>query len=204
MDSKLYRDHRTASDVRLKKGTTRRRSRRHVPSAPRWELGAFSQLKASVNMYFRKTSNQQYARTHTCRTNTIAYHKNVHKGREVGENGQRQTLVPKGDRATDFDDMQSENEQTRRTNRKITIFPLAVKASSRQCCLVPASWGEEAETNGGRQARPNGAWSWGHPRKTHHTKDATHELGLDTFSRRSWEDPLAWRFGTRRRMPGGG
>ena len=118
---------------------------------------------------------------------------NVHKGREVGENGQWQTLVPKGDRATDFDDVQSENAQTRRTNRKITIFPLAVKASSRQCCLVPASWGEEAETNGGRQGRPNGAWSWGHPRKTHHTKDATHELGLGTFFRRSWEDPPAWR-----------
>ena len=42
MDRKLYREHGTASDVRLKKGTTRRRSHRHVPSAPRWELGAFS------------------------------------------------------------------------------------------------------------------------------------------------------------------
>ena len=156
-----------------------------------------------MNMYFKK-SNQQYARNHTCRPNKIAYHKNVHKCREVGENGQRQTLVPEGDHATDFDDVQSENAQTRRTNRKITIFPLAVKASSRQCCLVPASWGEEAETNGGRQARPNGAWSWRHPRKTHHTKDATHELGLGTFLRHSWENPPAWRCGTRRRMPGGG
>ena len=45
-------------------------------------------------MYFRKTSNQQYARTHTCRPNAIAYNKNVHKGREVGESPTRLDCGP--------------------------------------------------------------------------------------------------------------
>ena len=43
----------------VSKITTRRRSHRHLPSAPRWELGAFSHFKAAVNMYFRKTSDQR-------------------------------------------------------------------------------------------------------------------------------------------------
>ena len=46
----------TASDVRRQKRTTRRRRHRHLPSAPRWELGAFPYFKASVKTNFKKTS----------------------------------------------------------------------------------------------------------------------------------------------------
>ena len=31
------------------------------PSVPRWEPGALMYFKETVNMYFRRTSNQQYA-----------------------------------------------------------------------------------------------------------------------------------------------
>ena len=65
-----------ASVVLRKEKATRRRSHRHVPSAPRWEPGAFSNFKASVNMYFKKTNSQltKYHATTSRALDSAAYH----------------------------------------------------------------------------------------------------------------------------------
>ena len=49
-------------DVRKKKEATRRRRHRHLPSAPRWELGAFAKFKASMSMYSRTACTRKWWR----------------------------------------------------------------------------------------------------------------------------------------------
>ena len=69
-----------------------------------------------------------------------------------------------------------------KAKEKITIFPLALKASSRRCCLVPASWGEEAEIERWSSSQTGTVRGGGNIRERHTTPKMRHTSGLWALS----------------------